>query len=1758
MPSNEEVCKGGCWSLLNDVAIDSACVIDYVTKTRDFVSNNDAEGGVLLLTSSGDISKADGRGDTSFQSLARHVDTGELLIHKYETGSGGTTHVQNSKQDLLSSSFLSRHGMVPVQDHENPRVVLKNRPGFEIACYEVNRLWFMPLCVWSKGCDNCQKCQAVKSLTCWDGNGKLMEFVHTDNVRFGELPVPDTKVAALHTAKVKIQAADERRKERRATTSDGTSSHLGRQLILLEFGDLMQVLEDERSPSSRPSFEEENMSKVACSNSSSTQHVMALQGRADSSDMRNDTAEQDRRVQEQAKLGIKARASMPPRVPVRGGQVPLSLAHERFGHTSTRVIKATSACVDNLTLTHQNWDHCNCEVCMKNKPLRPMQSKAARTARDYEAPIQPFSKITVDFKGKMRQKSWKGYFWFMNIVCRDTDAIFPGFSSRKSEAPKLFKEFLKWAKLHSFKVKVMSSDSDSCFLSAEFRKILEEALITQRLYLRSHRGHHAERGILTTFRRANAILIHALLSPIMWADAVLASVMIHNRTCNPDHWRLENRVKTRLELCTGKKPDLKDWRTPLCTVFVVEHGTRFGHFRPRVLAGSWVNLGPSDQVAGAWRVFNTISREVRVSSHVWFLEDMSSRREALTNFDMNLFPNLKRLSNGKTKVLMTKEERLAFKLRELYCDPKTFPHESLILEDDLLVEYKSPQLSSQVPSSNVEDRGYDDWDYLIPNEADKEDVDKNTDSVEVDMNYLDVDKNTDSVEVDMNTDSVEPQEDQASLFEKEDSYHQPIENEVVTQEEQPETEDTGPPPQKDKATSRRVGIYTDNVELQEDQASLFDSDNDTEDEDLEDRVAATDEEYQELVEVRQRKLLPKLTDSEVRQAAEDNVKSTVIHDDEVEDEDGVSVQEFLKLTDSTLPRSNSDESSLDIEHQKLRRRAKSRKMSDLSKQDKTALKELLDLIPEGPHKITNREKDALRTAFLNDLDITWLVDENPKKRNSRAKFAHYWQEGRNDITAAKANGMKWADYLNDFEKGYFRIDTVVLDQNPELAAVLMDPVTTEPTDSLSKPSLVSALLDAPVFAPGTRVILRNMDQSRYRNAEYNNVSGRVRSYCDKTKRTLVDVTGLGVVWLRNINLIEDEGLRMNVPSRKPNPHPKLVALLEARQRTQDLLERSLVVKEINERIRMLEMELADPEPLSALALYDMMAEAYKTSIQKAYEVYCPKDLRSATTCKDRLEWIKSIRKEVNDLAAMKTWTVVPRSMAKQEGKNVMKSGLVFRVKADNDGFVTSYKSRFVCKGYSEVYGQDYFNVRSGVVDYSSARMLIALAAAERAELWTYDVKSAFVSTDVPKGEEFYCEAPQDIHNNELFGDMFDLPDGTRGILKCSKCLYGSKNSPRRFWQKLQNTLQKGGFSTTVQDQCVLICDRTKYGGGILKVAMWVDDLLVTTTSKADKEWFDRLMRESFDLSEDSGVEPARLYLGMKVTRDYEKQTITLSTPALIEAMVKDLEEQGHISANTIAKQHPMSGTRLEELKDKAEALDEKIYPYRSVVGICLHLSRTTRPDIALAVSELSRYVTCYGQQHVKAANWLALYLKGTADLGITFHGNLPDHLRNKMITFSDADWAGDTHARKSRSGYTIQLNLGPIEWYTKGQTITATSSCMSETIAAVEAAKAIVSSRLLLFELGYRQPGSSRLYVDNEATVLNANGTNQSKRSKHFQIRTELLRVYTDLGRLHVFKINTDLNISDLHTKPLLGTKFTEMRDIMMGIVPDLNMLHYS
>ena len=46
---------------------------------------------------------------------------------------------------------------------------------------------------------------------------------------------------------------------------------------------------------------------------------------------------------------------------------------------------------------------------------------------------------------------------------------------------------------------------------------------------------------------------------------------------------------------------------------------------------------------------------------------------------------------------------------------------------------------------------------------------------------------------------------------------------------------------------------------------------------------------------------------------------------------------------------------------------------------------------------------------------------------------------------------------------------------------------------------------------------------------------------------------------------------------------------------------------------------------------------------------------------------------------------------------------------------------------------------------------------------------------------------------------------------------------------------------------------------------------------------------------------------------------------------------------------------------------ESVFPYQSMVGGLFYLSLTARPDVALSVSVLSRFLSCPGTEHCEAA-----------------------------------------------------------------------------------------------------------------------------------------------------------------------------------------------
>ncbi|GJU94343.1 hypothetical protein Tco_1319099 [Tanacetum coccineum] len=79
--------------------------------------------------------------------------------------------------------------------------------------------------------------------------------------------------------------------------------------------------------------------------------------------------------------------------------------------------------------------------------------------------------------------------------------------------------------------------------------------------------------------------------------------------------------------------------------------------------------------------------------------------------------------------------------------------------------------------------------------------------------------------------------------------------------------------------------------------------------------------------------------------------------------------------------------------------------------------------------------------------------------------------------------------------------------------------------------------------------------------------------------------------------------------------------------------------------------------------------------------------------------------------------------------------------------------------------------------------------------------------------------------------------------------------------------------------------------------------------------------------------------------------------------------------------------------------------YANVIGSLMYLMVCTRPDIAYAVSVVSRYLANLGKNHWEAVKWILKYLWGTSNVGLmygTYHGNHVD-----VTGFVDSDYTKD-------------------------------------------------------------------------------------------------------------------------------------------------------
>ena len=66
-------------------------------------------------------------------------------------------------------------------------------------------------------------------------------------------------------------------------------------------------------------------------------------------------------------------------------------------------------------------------------------------------------------------------------------------------------------------------------------------------------------------------------------------------------------------------------------------------------------------------------------------------------------------------------------------------------------------------------------------------------------------------------------------------------------------------------------------------------------------------------------------------------------------------------------------------------------------------------------------------------------------------------------------------------------------------------------------------------------------------------------------------------------------------------------------------------------------------------------------------------------------------------------------MLRPEGKSVVTSKWLYKIKYVADGNIEKYKARFVAKGFSQVEGIDYDETFALVARYTSIRAIISIA-----------------------------------------------------------------------------------------------------------------------------------------------------------------------------------------------------------------------------------------------------------------------------------------------------------------------------------------------------------------------------------------------------------------------------------------------------------------
>jgi len=513
------------------------------------------------------------------------------------------------------------------------------------------------------------------------------------------------------------------------------------------------------------------------------------------------------------------------------------------------------------------------------------------------------------------------------------------------------------------------------------------------------------------------------------------------------------------------------------------------------------------------------------------------------------------------------------------------------------------------------------------------------------------------------------------------------------------------------------------------------------------------------------------------------------------------------------------------------------------------------------------------------------------------------------------------------------------------------------------------------------------------------------------------------------------------------------------------------------------------------------------------------------------EWIKAIRKEVNDILRNEFLTPLPSDfkLTAVPKYRFVRTTTKLKLKYKPTGELDKYKGRTCVRGDLIPNNDPTLNY-SPTITFIIFMFILQIAVNCGMLRDNFDTVSAFLRTKfLPTDIPTYTKLEPKI------AELCNLDPNT--IYLMNSHFYGLPDASRAYYAAYKDLLVNNGYKQSHVDPCLfyrVTSTETTY------IPIYVDDTYVFSTTQAGLDRVKRVVQTKYPI-EDRKISE---FLGIEISVLPNGTDLLLRQPKLLQDLFQEFPCRTSKLSKKIAT--PQNHAFLHNYRRKNNIQHNNIdkesptitpKQFRHLLGILINLVKT-RIDISMAVSMCSTNQNKPTVSDYEELLQIVDYLHSTKHQGLIIqkHSSIPFQLYCHV----DASYMLHPDAR-SHSGYSLSFSpSGPVFFCkSKKQVLIATSAMHAETRALYQLTLQILQIHLVAIEIQLPLQLPTIIFEDNAPLIYTTSDPiARTIRCKHFLMLINFIKEQVTNNLIKLIKIPSEDNPADSLAKPTFGKDF--------------------